>query len=157
MIGAAAFAGQRRPEPQGAPRPPLTSLGDMMVILVVFLLQSFAVEGQLVVPARDLQLPESTASTAAAPTMSLEVTTSGINLDGVRTAALPGPDDDLLIAPLAAALRAFAPAGAEATGGRPLTIQCDRRIDFAVLKRVLYTCDQAGRGQLSLLVLREAS
>ncbi len=139
----------------GHSRPQLTSLVDMMVILLVFLLKSFSVEGQLVSPSADLQLPRSTAETVAEPELSLEVTTTGINLDGARVAGFPASAglDSLVIAPLFDALVDLA-SGDE---NQPITIQCDRRIDFAVLKRVLFTCNQAEYDDLSLLVLQEAS
>lgn len=138
----------------GHARPQLTSLVDMMVILLVFLLKSFSVEGQLVTTASDLELPRSTAVTAAEPELSLEVTTTGINLDGARVAGFPASAamDSLVIAPLFDALVDLA-MGDET---QPITIQCDRRIDFAVLKRVLFTCNQAEYDNLSLLVLQEA-
>ena len=63
-----------------APRPQLTSLVDLMVILLVFLLKSFSVEGQLVTPATDLQLPTSQVREVARPALSVEVTTAGIRL-----------------------------------------------------------------------------
>ncbi len=155
MIGARSVLPRSRPRPNGTARPQLTSLVDMMVILLVFLLKSFSVEGQLVTPSPDLHLPESTAQAPVELALSLEVATGGIVLDGRRVADLPGvaANDSLLVAPLAAALRDLAPDG----DGQALTIQCDRRVDFAVLKRVLFTCDQTGHDDLSLLVLREGS
>jgi len=149
MTAARSVLPRPRPRPGGLARPQLTSLVDMMVILLVFLLKSFSVEGQLVTPAPDLQLPESSAETPAQAMASLEITTGGLLLDGRPVAALPGAahGDSLLVTPLAGELAALA--------GRPLAIKCDRRVDFAVLKRVLFTCDQAGCRDLSLLVLRE--
>ena len=158
MMRAGSILPRRRPQPNGTARPQLTSLVDMMVILLVFLLKSFSVEGQLVTPSSDLRLPESSARTPVAATLSLEVTTTGINLDGRRVASLPSTatGDSLAIAPLQAALVGLGGHGA-GTDLPPLAIQCDRRLDFAVLKRVLYTCNQAGCADLSLLVLREGS
>ena len=86
----------------------------------------------------------------------------GINVEGVRVtdmngALAGGVADEMLIVPLHDALLALAPARIDTTAGLAGTIQSDRRIDFALLKRVLYTCNQAGYDDLSLLVLREAS
>lgn len=145
----------RRPGPShGQARPQLTSLVDMMVILLVFLLQTFSVQGQLVTPSRNLRLPPSSATAPAEPMRTVTVTTGGLGVDGRQVAtlaAIAAEPDSLLIAPLAVALR-DAPGGAG-----PVTVQCDRRLDFALLKRVLYTCNQAGYVGLSLLVLREDS
>ncbi len=152
MIAARNALPRSRPKTNGIARPQLTSLVDMMVILLVFLLKSFSVEGQLVTPSPDLHLPESAATTPVESALSLEVTTGGIVLDGRHVADLPtASTDSLLIAPLASALRDLGPGGE----GQALSIQCDRRVDFAVLKRVLFTCDRTGHDDLSLLVIRE--
>jgi len=137
-----------------AVRPPLTSLVDMMVILLVFLLKSFSVEGQLVTPAADLQLPSSTCDVAAEVALGVEVSLSGITLDGVPVASLPAVADagaSLVIPELEAALRDIRMPGPI---GRA-NVQCDHRVDFALLKRVLATCNAAGYDDLSLLVQRE--
>jgi len=137
-----------------AVRPPLTSLVDMMVILLVFLLKSFSVEGQLVTPAADLQLPSSTCDVTAELALGVEVSTTGINLDGVPVAMLPdvaAAGMSLVIPELESALRDARTPG---TVGRA-NVQCDHRVDFAVLKRVLATCSAAGYDDLSLLVQRE--
>jgi len=147
----------RRPDGDTT-RPPLTSLVDMMVILLVFLLKSFSVEGQLVTPAADLQLPASSTRVAAETALSVEVTTGGINLDGVRVAPLPAVDaEEFIIAGLQQALADVAPAGLDSTTPRSANVQCDRRVDFAVLKQVLATCNAAGYDDLALLVIQEGS
>jgi biopolymer transport protein ExbD len=157
---------RRRPADRdlgSAPRPQLTSLVDLMVILLVFLLKSFSVEGQLVTPATDLQLPTSQVRQAARPALSVEVTTAGINVDGVRVAPLPtAANDSLVIAPLQRALVDLRPDGpltaaADDDHARRVNVQCDQRVGFAVLKRVLATCNRAGYGDLSLLVLKEGA
>ena len=158
MIGSRSVLPRPRPRTNGVARPQLTSLVDMMVILLVFLLKSFSVEGQLVTPSADLHLPESSSERLVEPALSLEITTGGLLLDGLWVADLPAANaDSLIVAPLHAALRNLAPTGADSTASRALSIQCDRGVDFAVLKRVLFTCDQAAYDDLSLLVLREDS
>lgn len=160
------FASRRRPadgDLGSAPRPQLTSLVDLMVILLVFLLKSFSVEGQLVTPATDLQLPTSQVREAARPALSVEVTTAGINVEGVRVAPLPAAaSDSLVIAPLQRALIELGPDGSLTAGtgvdhARRVNVQCDQRVGFAVLKRVLATCNRAGYRDLSLLVLKEGA
>ncbi len=157
MNAARSLVGGRRRQPtDDTTRPPLTSLVDMMVILLVFLLKSFSVEGQLVTPASDLRLPTSTTREAAEPALSVEVTTSGINVDGVPVATTPAMASDagLIIPGLLDTLTALAPRGAAAAPLRA-NVQCDRRVDFAVLKRVLATCSEAGYDDLALLVIQE--
>lgn len=146
------LAAPRRLPAGEAVRPPLTSLVDMMVILLVFLLKSFSVDGQLVTPAADLQLPSSSCEVVAEPALGVEVTMAGINLEGVPVASLSDDASSLLIPELEAALRD----ARGASTARQANVQCDRRVDFAVLKRVLATCSAAGYDDLSLLVQREA-
>ena len=62
--------------------PPLTSLVDMMTILLVFLLQSFSAEGQLVTPSKDLELAESTSKKSQKPSLMIEVTHNSVLVDG---------------------------------------------------------------------------
>lgn len=150
----------RRSLPSEAPSPPLTSMVDMMTILVVFLLVSFSVEGEIFTPARDVRLPVSDSRARAVPELSVEVSAAGIRVDGTPvvslTEAMAG--DDLMIAPLekalASRLRAETAEGAEGQPSSlpPLVIQCDREVEFRVLKRVVHTCSQAGGSDFALLV-----
>jgi len=126
----------------------------MMTILVVFLLVNFSVEGEIFTPSRDVCLPGSESRVPARPALSVEVSLSGISVDGEPVAALAATmeGDAMLIAPLKEML---ASRRLGATGLPPLTIQCDRAIDFRVLKKVVYTCSQAGGSDFALLVRRE--
>jgi biopolymer transport protein ExbD len=138
--------------PRAASNVPLTSLVDMMTILLVFLLCSFSVDGQIVTPSADLELPPSSSEVPARPAVNVEVTTAGVNYDGRQVATLADlTGDDLRIDALHAALTA--------SGEAPvaISIHCDRRLDFRVLKCVLRTCHEAGCDDLSLLVLQEES
>lgn len=138
----------------GAVKPPLTSLVDVMTILLVFLLHTFSVDGQLVTPSTDLELPLSTSRQRATPALSVELTSGGILVDGRHlggTAAGAGADS-LLVGPLYEELQRIT--AATGTGGQPqpISIMCDRRLGFHVLKRVVHTCSIAGYGDFSLLV-----
>ncbi len=145
------FSLSRRSVPTGGTdSPPLTSLVDMMTILVVFLLVNFSVQGELAGSATSLRLPESTSRQPLQPGLAVEVGPQAISVDGRPViglaAALAG--DSLLIAPLASALRA-------AQAGQPpvrVTLECDRDLDFALLKRVIHTCSQSGLADFALLV-----
>jgi len=142
----------------GVAKPQLTSLVDMLTILLVFLLKSFSVEGNLVTAADDLQLPESTSPERPVPMVNVEITTTGVNIDGRPVVPLQrvAAADSLLIVELRDALRGIAEATGIADRENEITIQCDRRLDFAVIKKVMYTCAQASFSDFSLLVLREA-
>jgi len=132
----------------GADSPPLTSLVDMMTILVVFLLVNFSVQGELASSADTLRLPESASRLRAEPALSIEVGPRAISVDGRPVVDLAAAGDSLLIAPLAAALRRAAPGAPP----RRVTLQCDRDLDFSVLKRVIHTCSASGIADFALLV-----
>lgn len=141
---------------EAAPSPPLTSMVDMMTILVVFMLVNFSVEGELATAAHGIRPPESTSLQRARPELNVTISPGGVFVDGTAVATIDQvlDRDDLLITPLAAALD-----GRFARGDSlpALTIQCDREIDFRVLKRVVHTCSRAGGTDFELLVLREES
>src|SRR5512133_931611 len=68
-------------EKGGTFRPQLTSLVDIMVILLFFLIQSFSVEGNLVTPSTDLELPLSDASKGPQPFCNLHITQTQVLVD----------------------------------------------------------------------------
>ena len=124
-----------------AERPQLTSLVDMMVILVVFLLHSFSAEGQLVEPAPGLELPVSATSTPVPAGPQVVVGTEWIEVDGRRiTATTEAAAGELVTAALAGG------------SGRPLLIQVDRRVAYRLLGVVLQACAAAGWTDVSLVV-----
>lgn len=133
----------------GGESPPLTSLVDMMTILVVFLLVNFSVQGELGGVAADLRLPASASETALAPAAAIELSAAEIRFEGRRIADLATVlrEETPQIAPLAAAL-AGAPGGVPAR----VNILCDRELDFAVLRRVLRTCGESGVRDYALVV-----
>ena len=60
----------------------LTSLIDMMTILLVFLLKSYSAEGQIMNVSRDLRLPESTAEKIPKVASVVALTRDWVMLDG---------------------------------------------------------------------------
>ena len=62
----------------GSFRPQLTSLIDVMTILLVFLIKSFSVEGNLITPSADLVLPVSESKQVPTPVTTIELTKDAI-------------------------------------------------------------------------------
>ncbi len=141
----------------GVAKPQLTSLVDMLTILLVFLLKSFSVEGSLVTASEQLTLPESTSRVQPAVMVNVEITQSAINIDGetVTTVASLADSDTMLVAPLYDGLRQIAERTGSSGEENRLTIQCDRSIDFRIVKKIMFTCAQASFSDFSLLVNRE--
>ncbi len=139
---------------QGAFRPQLTSLVDVMTILLVFLMKSFSVEGTMVTPAPDLQLPVSTSDLPARPVLTIVLTPSAILHEDQRIASVASfaGADSLMIAPLHGWLTQQK---AALSLSPELMIQADRSVEFAVVKRVMYTCSRAGFTDFTILTLGE--
>lgn len=141
----------------------LTSLIDIMVVLVFFLLKSFIAGGDVMTPAPGLNLPNSTS--VSTPAQSLVVTVYENHLmvgDETIPFEVSSTSGDLTLPLLAERLGAvnsqvedLARRNGEALDGhRRVTIQGDRNIEFRQLERVMFTLSQAGYDQVSLAVLQ---
>ncbi len=139
----------------------LTSMIDMFTILLVFLLKSFSVEGEIMSVAKDLKLPESTAQMPPKASPILTITNDWIILDGnpvTRVSEAMGTDRTLIV-PLQKQLsniKAFSSGLAELDDQMAfkgdITIQGDREIPFALLKKIMFTCGQEGFNNMLLAV-----
>ncbi len=154
----------RKPKYSGSFTLRLTSMIDMFTILLVFLLQSFSAEGEIMSVSKDLHLPESSAQKPPRATPILVVTNEWLILDGrpvEKIAALKGRDD-IVIHKLKRQLeeaRAFSEnlgaLGANMGFKGEITIQGDRAIPFGILKKIMYTCGQVGYNNMLLAVNQE--
>jgi biopolymer transport protein ExbD len=136
----------------------LVSLMDIFTILVFFLLVNTSNAPEL--PSRkDLALPKSTAKKVPDETPVLAITPSQILLQGREIAQLAQIQDstDEVIAPLQQALEAqranrrlqqSGAAGAEGRGDA-ITIMGDENISYALLHRILATCQQANYTEIA--------
>ena len=172
-----------------APKPPerlpLTSMVDMMTILIVFLLQSFSDDGSLLTPASGVALPIGANGDRPWNTVSIEVTETEIRFEGESVCTIREVEEsseasipsltrrlELATADAASMQGANAPrppqglnsaqpsiAGVANTpeSGRRVLIQCDRDREFALLKKILRTCSEAGYEAPGLLIERSGS
>ena len=144
----------------------LTSLVDLFINLVLFLLYNFSGEASAIPSAEQMKLPESVAQQAPHMTLTIMITQSDILLDGIKVAEV-GPvmnEDDLLIPALKKEMDYAAERGkyfANLNTGKPfegrVTILGDRQIPFRLLEKVMYTCSQAEFGQIDLAVIQKES
>ncbi|MFH1679574.1 MAG: biopolymer transporter ExbD [Candidatus Eisenbacteria bacterium] len=128
----------------------LTSLVDILTILLIFLLKSFAPEGALLHAAQDLELPESSSPEGVSEgDLVLALTGNEVTLGEERVLGC-----EEVLAGTGLYVPGLAEALAEASGGEPgsrrLLIEGDRRIPFSVLYRILFTCHQSGYQDLAL-------
>lgn len=158
----------------------ITSMMDMMTIILVFLLKSFSSSDVSVAPSAELQLPTSTVQKLPELSVNLVVAKNQIVVDGVPVIAMttvpdsdnPGqalvavPEDekrgqvitklyDRLLEKAEAAKTLAEQSGNEdhAFKGRIL-IQCDKELPFSVLREVMYTAGQAQFGEFKFVVYR---
>jgi biopolymer transport protein ExbD len=142
---------------QGAFRPQLTSLIDVMTILLVFLIKSFSVEGNLVTPSPDLELPVSTAKAPPEPRFSLTLTRDAVMGEGGVVAPIAEfeQSDSMLIPQLNSWIQKRKAHIQDTVVATEVLLQCDRELPFSIVKKVMYTCSKNGYSDFSVLVIRE--
>lgn len=134
-------------------RPQLTSLIDVMTILLVFLLKNFSVEGELITPSKDLQLPQSTIEKKAEPMFSVQISKNDLLVNGrpiVKVSSFENADS-LMIPDFYDAIASYV----GSSKSESVMIEADRELPFNVIKRVMFTCSKAGMKDFSVLVVKE--
>jgi biopolymer transport protein ExbD len=130
----------------------LTSMVDVLSVLMFFLLSIYSGGGYLTILPSGLQLPSSNVRASLTRQVEIAVLKDRILVDRQPVAddLTHAADDnaELLLPGLQAALAAHGPTAPEARA----TIEADRSIPFRVLKKVIYTADQAGFRKQSLAV-----
>ena len=123
----------------------------------MFLIKSFSVEGDIVTPSGDLELPISTSDKKARQVCSIEITRNAVASEGTIIAPLEtvAGADSLLVPTLFEWMRLEKAKSEDTAKANEVLIQSDREIEFDVVKRVMYTCSKAGFTDFSVLVLQE--
>lgn len=145
-------------------RPQLTSMVDAVVLLLIYLLQSFSAEGEIITVSKMLMLPESSAQKKPKVTVVIAATQEQILAENQPVAQVGEvlSTDDLLIPGLSQWLRDRRETTEKIgrysdktkfTG--EVTIQGDKRIKFRLLKKILYTCGQEGFNNFQFAVQKK--
>lgn len=144
----------------------VTALVDMMMVLVIFLVMNFNASGEMLFLSKDIKMPqaENGAGITRVPIVSIS-NKNTLYFEGLIIAdlgALDPNDPNWRIAELETKLldnRQRAEAVGKRDWGTPeedptttVNVQADTATDFKLLKRVLYTCEQAGYGRIRLAV-----
>lgn len=145
-------------------KPQLTSLIDVMTILLIYLLKSFSSEGEIVTLSKDLMLPESSAKKKPQLTVVLTINNKYIlaeNKDYLTSVDKVLSTDDLIIPELNNWLKKrrkttkeIEKHSSETKFTGDITIQADKHIRFRLLKKIMYTCGRQGYNNFSLAVLK---
>lgn len=146
----------------------ITSMVDMFVILLVFLLKSYSTSPVQINPSKDLILPESNASTDPVDVVKMVVAKNGIFIEDRKIMELNGgelkaEDTDKTDAQFIKKL--FDELDAEAKKTRKIAsmndtvefdgkilMQADRDLPYAILQKVMYTSMLAGYADMKLAV-----
>jgi len=158
----------------------ITSMMDMMTIILVFLLKNFSANDVSVAPSSQLQLPSSTTQKPPKLAVNLVIAKNQIVVDGVSVLDLtevpdeenPGqsmvavPEDeergqvitklyDRLLEKAEAAKTLAEQSGSEEHAFKgQILIQCDKELPFSVLREVMYTAGQAQFGEFKFVVYK---
>ncbi|OGJ87608.1 MAG: hypothetical protein A2268_04170 [Candidatus Raymondbacteria bacterium RifOxyA12_full_50_37] len=153
----------------------ITSMMDMFTIILVFLLKNFSTQGQLVTPAKGLNMPISTIDSSAVQALDVEISVNHrdpktrkvekgkINVEGKTVVYLDEikKQEGFLIPTLKDVLdkyyeeaeKAATMFGQEFKG--QINIQGDTAMVYDVLTKVMYTCGQSGFPNMKLVVYRK--
>ena len=134
-------------------RPQLTSLIDVMTILLVFLIQNFSVEGQLITPSKDVVLAKSTSTQKPEQNSSvvLSATNLIVNGDSIETTQKIEFQDSLFVPQLADRLKQLK----EKNSSSSIILEVDKTLPFSVVKKVVYTCNRVDYKDFSVLLYGE--
>jgi biopolymer transport protein TolR len=141
----------------------MVSLMDIFTILVFFLLVNSS-DVETLPSTKSVRLPDSVAEKAPRQTVVVVVNEQDIVVQGRKVASVAAAltGDDIVMPALKAALAEqearILRADASATPAqREITIMGNKEIPYALLKRVMATCADAGFGQVSLAVLQRSA
>jgi len=139
----------------------LTSMVDMLTILVVFLLQTFAASGELLSVSKNITLPEAINYRDLEQAPIISVSRDAVTLNGEPKAdsvelskestidwKIPQLHDDLVI--LKNNFKLLHPNPEDWKG--LVIVQADKQVDFKVIKKVMYTCAVAGYANVNFAV-----
>ena len=138
----------------------LTSMVDMLTILVVFLLQTFSASGELLVVSKNIVLPEATNFKDLERAPVVGVSKEAVTLDGSPVAdaeelnkentvdwKITDLHDKLVT--LKNNYRLLHPS--DPFNGTVI-VQADKNVDFKVVKKVMYSCAVAGYNNVNFAV-----
>ena len=154
---------RRRKQPDLA-KPQMTSLVDVLTVLVFFLLKNFSSEGDIVTQSKNLELPFSSAKAKPEQTLTVAISQKHILVDGAPVALVAeewdrGGTDIPSLARFLEDRRKQTEQIAEydksVSFDGKLTIQGDRKIPYWLLQKVLATCGENGFSSFSLAVSKK--
>ena len=145
-------------------KPQMTSLVDVLTVLVFFLLKNFSTEGDIMTPTKNLELPESSAKAKPEISLVIAISQKHIMVEGTPVALVSEEQerDGTDIPGLAKALddkrkqtEAISEYDKNVSFNGKLAIQGDRNIPYWLLQKVLATCGDNGYSSFALAVSKK--
>lgn len=140
---------------------PLVPFIDFLVTLVVFLLTSFSASGELLAQQPNLKMPDAKNVVELEIQPVIAINPDVITLDGRRMADTRTLAQDArvermeqLIQDLETGKRNWSILHPTTPFSGTVVLQADRAIDFRVIKKVMFSCAQAGYATISFAVNR---
>ena len=143
----------------------ITPLVDMFVIIVIFLLQNFSATGEILFMSKDIALPEAINGLEIDRAPVVQISNDSVMLEGEQIALVAdlARDEYWNIPALEEKLRDLkkryeALHQADPSGGfkGDINIQAHNTVEFRTIKRVMYSCNQAGYANINFAVMLAA-
>ncbi len=144
----------------------LTSLVDVMTIVVIFLLMNFSANGEVLYMSKDIKLPDAYHGAMLERAPVISVSADAVTFDGkmlLSTADLE-KGDVLNVPELEDSLREEKRRYEQIHANDPdhpfrglVNVQADRRIPFKVIKRVMFACNQSGFANINFAALSRST
>lgn len=160
----------------------LTAMVDMFTVLVIFLLQNFSGEEQMLILHKDIQLPRAERIKDLRPAFVVTISNKEVLLDKelvASTEQVKAQSDWMITRLYDLTQQGLAQSKADyesklqnkirsvvenAKGEKPedlnswnkITVQADKSIDILTVKKVMYTISEAGAGEINFAVMKQA-
>lgn len=140
---------------------PLVPFIDFLITIVVFLLMSFSASGELLAQQPNLKMPDAVNTVDLEPQPVIAINPDVITLDGRRMADTRTLEQEArvermeqMIQDLETLKRNWSILHPTEPFAGTVILQADRNIDFRVIKKVMFSCAQAGYANISFAVNR---
>jgi len=142
-----------------APTLTLTSLMDIFIVIVIYLLMNQALGVDIVAPPRTIKLPDSVVDVSPRQTVVMTVSNEDVVIEGERIATLAEvlASKGDFIEPVGLRMKqireSYIGLSEESiSNSTEVTIMADRGVPFKILKKLMSTSSSAGYGKISLAV-----
>ncbi|GAC1346684.1 MAG: hypothetical protein NVS2B9_19330 [Myxococcales bacterium] len=144
----------------------LTSLVDMFMIIVIFLLQNFSATGEVLYMSKDIKLPDAAHGVQLERAPVISVSSDAVTFEGRQVATTDdlAKGDVLNVPELEDVLRDEKRRYELVHTNDPdhpfrglVNVQADKKIPFRIIKRVMFACNQSGFGNINFAALTKGT